>query len=48
MAWNYEKHRWECDRCGKKIDASQTIQLCRECAEKLKIETKKIKESEDK
>lgn len=46
MAWNWEKQRWECDRCGAKIDASQTIQLCRECAKKIKIEAKKIEEEE--
>lgn len=34
MAWNSEKKRYECDRCGKPISCTQT--LCKECDEWLK------------
>lgn len=34
MAWNQYKQRWECDRCGKPISATQTVQLCKECNSK--------------
>lgn len=31
MAFNYEKHRYECDRCGKRISDTKQVQLCSEC-----------------
>lgn len=31
MAWNANKQRFECDRCGKIIPYTQTVQLCKEC-----------------
>lgn len=33
MAYNAEKHRNECDRCGKPIPSNQVIQLCKDCDE---------------
>lgn len=38
MAWNQYKQRWECDRCGKPISATQTVQLCKECNDLLEKE----------
>ena len=33
--YNTEKHRYECDRCGKRISNTQTVQLCKKCNEYL-------------
>ena len=41
MAYNAEKHRFECDRCGKRISNTQTVQLCKECDEWLEEYCKK-------
>lgn len=43
MAWNSEKKRYECDRCGKPISGTQT--LCKECDEWLKEYMSKYKEN---
>ena len=50
MAYNTEKHRHECDRCGKPIPQDTT--LCKECAEYLEnymraVRSKRNKESSD-
>lgn len=47
MAWNGKKMRFECDRCGKKISPSQTVQLCKECDMYLIEYFKKRKEQTD-
>lgn len=52
MAYNCEKHRFECDRCGAKIPRFKTVQLCEPCEKWLdkemakKREIKKMAESE--
>lgn len=43
MAWNSEKKRYECDRCGKPISCAQT--LCKECDEWIKDYVSKLKEN---
>jgi hypothetical protein len=40
MAYNYEKKRYECDRCGKPISCTQKIQLCKECNDWLEARVK--------
>lgn len=42
MAWNSEKNRYECDRCGKPITRSQM--LCKECNEWLEKYVSECKE----
>lgn len=44
MAWNSEKKRYECDRCGKPISGTQT--LCKECDEWLKGYMSKRKQAQ--
>ena len=41
MAWNEIKKRYECDRCGTRIDTFQKIQLCKRCDELLEKEMRK-------
>ena len=41
MAYNGEKNRWECDRCGSKIPNTKIIQLCPKCERWLKEQAQK-------
>ena len=45
MAWNAEKHRWECDRCGVPISSTKT--LCKPCDEYLEKQVKKLREARE-
>lgn len=45
MAWNSEKKRYECDRCGKPIGHTTTQTLCKECDEWLREYISKRKEN---
>lgn len=43
MAYNREKQRYECDRCGAKISKTKTVQLCHKCEKWLNESMKKEK-----
>ncbi len=45
MAWNAEKHRWECDRCGVPISSTKT--LCKPCDEYLEKQVKRLREERE-
>lgn len=45
MAWNGDKMRYECDRCGKPITRNQM--LCKECDTWLTEYVKRQKEGKD-
>jgi len=42
MGWNSEKHRYECDRCGRPITRNNT--LCKKCDIWLQNYVKEVKE----